>query len=57
MQSKKYSDQELLFIVTLKENSSDTWEEITEKFNEKFGTEANTHSITQTYHRYKDSLS
>jgi len=53
MSDRKYTDQEIAFIIGLKEGDSLSWEEITDKFNKKFGTDLNSPAVTQLYHRYK----
>jgi hypothetical protein len=54
MADRRYTDQEIAFIIGLKEGDQLSWDEISEKFNEKFGAESNSENIKQLYHRYKN---
>jgi len=54
MADRKYTDQEIAVIIGLKEGDKLSWEEISDKFNEKFGADSNAENIKQLYHRYKN---
>jgi len=51
---RKYTDQEIAFIIALKESDKMDWAEVSEKFNQKFQAESNSENIKQLYHRYKN---
>jgi predicted phosphodiesterase len=53
MAERKYTDQEIAFIIGLKEGDKLGWDEIADKFNDKFDAASNSESIKQLYHRYK----
>lgn len=53
MSEKKYTDQEIAFIIGLKESDM-TWENITEKFNAKFDCEISSSALISMHHRYKN---
>jgi hypothetical protein len=52
---RKYTEQEIAYIIGLKETDL-TWEEITEKFNKKFGADVTASALTSMHHRYKHML-
>jgi hypothetical protein len=54
MADRKYTEQEIAFIIGLKESNELSWEEVTERFNKKFGVDLNIQVLTQIYHRYKN---
>lgn len=54
---EKYSDAEIAFIVSQKEESELSWAEISEKYNNKFKKDKSFESVKKAYHRNRDRLS
>jgi hypothetical protein len=48
----KWSDDEIAYIINLKDTSDLTWEEVTEKYNKKFRKEKNFENLKKCYQRY-----
>lgn len=53
---EKWSDNEIAYIINLKDTTDLTWVEITDKYNKKFGTDRNFESIKKCYQRYANYL-
>ena len=54
---EKWSDNEIAFIINLKETTDLTWVEITDKYNKKFKTNRNFETVKKAYQRYADIAS
>ena len=48
----KWSDNELAYIINLKETTELTWSEVTEKYNKKFRKDKNFEALKKCYQRY-----
>lgn len=53
-QERGWSEEEIAFIINLKENTALTWVELTEKFNKKFKSDRHHEAIKKCYQRNKD---
>lgn len=51
---ERITEEEIVFVANLKENTDDTWEEITEKFNKKFKKNKGFDGVKKIYYRYGD---
>jgi hypothetical protein len=51
---KQVNEQEIAFIIKMRETTDISWYEITDKFNKKFGTDRDFESVKKIYQRNKD---
>lgn len=56
MQNEKFTDVEVAFLASLKEETALDWAEITEKFNKKFKKDKSLESVKKGYQRNRDRL-
>ena len=53
-EQNRYTDEELLFLIKLKNNESLTWQEIANKFNKKFGYGTSSNSLRKLYEHHRN---